>query len=72
METEKELNARISRLTGIVREKFPELLKDINNMPPKPAPYSSPMNQLEKLRAYYDSISMLLSSHIHQFTNHKY
>lgn len=72
METEKELNARINRLTGIVKEKFPELMKDINSMPSKPAPYSSPMSSLDKLRAYYESISLLLSSHIHQFTNHKY
>ena len=72
METEKELNARINRLTGIVKEKFPELMKDINDMPVKPAPYSVPMSRLERLRAYYESITLMLRSHIHQFTNHKY
>lgn len=71
METEKELNARINWLTGVVKEKFPELMEDIN-MPVKPAPYSSPMSKLDKLRAYYESITLLLRSHIHQFTNHKY
>ncbi len=62
METEKELNQKILAITQQIREKRPELIKHLNEMPNTiPSGQHSEVNT-DKLRDYYESLERLLNT----------
>jgi hypothetical protein len=60
MKTEKELSENIVKLTMVIRNIFPELMKFLNEMPVTIPIESSPEINLKVLQEYFDSLEMML------------
>jgi hypothetical protein len=58
--TAKELNREILKITTMMEEKFPELSKNMGEMP---APVSNPEAHVKNLQEYYDSLEALLKKY---------
>ena len=69
MENEKELNARILSLTELIQEKYPEILKFLDEMPLTIPDQRRPKINVHTLKNYYDSIHNLLKKHITETAN---
>jgi hypothetical protein len=61
METESEINAKILKVTSVIQEKFPEISNYIEE---RPSVSNEHPSNLEKLKAYYESINSLLTKYI--------
>lgn len=63
MESEKELNSKILEITMTIKEKYPELLKYLGEMPVTIPDKKSPEIDGKNLREYYDSLSSILENY---------
>ena len=66
MESEKELNLKILKITMNIHEKYPELSEYLGEMPATIPDTESPEIKVENLRAYFDSLSSLLENYIRE------
>jgi hypothetical protein len=64
METEKELNSKILEITMTIKEKYPELYENLDEMPVTIPDVVNPEINSNNLRAYYDSLKSLLKKFI--------
>lgn len=69
MENEKELNARILSLTELIQEKYPEILKYLDEMPLTIPDQKKPKINVQTLSNYYDSLHNLLKKHLVETAN---
>lgn len=60
MKTEKELNENISKITMSIRNKFPELIKFLNEMPETIPDVEHPEINTKILQDYFNSLENLL------------
>lgn len=60
MKTKKELNENISKLTSVIRNEFPELMKFLNEMPETIPDVEHPVINIEILQDYFNSLENLL------------
>ncbi len=63
METEKELNAKIMAISNQIREKHPELSKQLDEMPITIPDDSNPEINLKILKEYLDSLHNILKKY---------
>ncbi len=63
MNTELELNEKILGITNNIREKHPELLKHLNEMPITVPYEENPRITVKTLTAYYDSLVILVEDY---------
>jgi hypothetical protein len=63
MQTEKELNEDILKLTLTIQERFPELSKYITEMPVTIPDEKNPQINLTTLKDYYDSLEAVLKEY---------
>lgn len=66
MESEKELNSKILEITMTIKEKYPELLKYLGEMPVTIPDKKSPEMDSKNLREYYDSLSSILENYVRE------
>jgi hypothetical protein len=64
METEKELNAKILKVTMTIRTEFPELSKYLEEMQVTIPDEKNPEVTIKKLKTYYDSLNAMLGKYI--------
>lgn len=64
METEKELNEKILRVTMTIRNEHSELSKFLDEMPVTIPDEKNPEITLKNLRTYYDSLNALLNKYL--------
>ncbi len=64
METEKDLNAKILKITMAILEKYPELSEYLGEMPVTIPETKIPEINITNLRAYYDSLTSILENYI--------
>jgi hypothetical protein len=69
METEKELNAKILRITMTIKNQYPELSKYIEEMPITVPDEKNPEITLTNLNMYYDSLNSMLNKYIEENHN---
>lgn len=63
MEAEKELNAKILKVTMTIKEQHPELSKYIEEMPVTIPDEKHPEITLKILQAYYDSLNSIVDKY---------
>jgi len=63
MKTEEELNAAILKVTMTIREKYPELSKNMIEMPIKHPEVVGSEIAVKGLKEYYDSLVALLNKY---------
>ncbi len=63
MEPEKELNAKILKITMTIKDQHPELSKYIEEMPVTIPDEKHPEITLKSLKAYYDSLNAILNKY---------
>ena len=63
MKTEKELNIDILKITSTIKDKYPELSKNIIEMPVTNSELISSAISNKSLQDYYDSLVTLLKNH---------
>jgi len=70
MKTEDEINTGILNITMTIKQKFPELIKYLNEMPVTIPNSAHPEITIKALTDYYDSLDALVSdyalSHKHE------
>lgn len=64
METEKELNAKILKITMTIKNQYPELSKYIEEMPVSIPNEKNPEITLKNLKEYYDSLNSVLTKYM--------
>lgn len=64
METEKDLNSKILKITMTIKEQYPELSKYLEEMPVTIPDEKNPEITLKNLKAYYDSLNSVLDKYI--------
>lgn len=67
MKTEIELNDDILRITNKIKQNFPELLKNIGEMPVKISYSDNSEINIKNLQDYYDSLDAIFKKYA---TNH--
>lgn len=70
MQTEKQLNEAILKITMKIKEQFPELSKYILEMPVTIPNLKNPKINTNTLRDYYDSLDILLKEYIENQNSH--
>ena len=63
-DAEKDLNAKILKVTMIIKDKYPELSKYIEEMPETIPDKKNPEITLKNLRTYYESLNSMLNKYI--------
>jgi hypothetical protein len=63
METEKDLNSKILKITMTINDQYPELSKYLEEMPVTIPVEKNPEITLNNLKAYYDSLHSMLSKY---------
>ncbi|NEW84496.1 MAG: hypothetical protein GZ094_19315 [Mariniphaga sp.] len=63
MQTEKELNAKIMAITTQIKEKHPELSKQLDEMPITIPDESNPEINIKILKEYLDSLNNILKKY---------
>lgn len=63
LETEQDLNARITQITTLIQEKYPELLPYIGEIPVTIPNDPSPQVNSKILKDYYDSLYQIVKNH---------
>lgn len=66
METEKELNSKILKITMTIKEQHPELSKYLEEMPETIPDEKNPEITLKNLKEYYDSLNSLLNKYLEE------
>ncbi len=66
---EKELNSKILEITIIIKDKYPELLKYLDEMPITIPSEKNPEITLKNLSAYYESLNTVLNKYILEHPN---
>jgi len=71
METEKEINEKIMKVTMVIQENYPELSKYLNEMPVTIPIDSNPEMNVQALSKYYDTLLTLFRNYVaeHQLQN---
>ncbi len=71
METEKEINEKIMKVTMVIQENYPELSKYLNEMPVTIPIDSNPEMNVQALTKYYDTLLTLFRNYVaeHQLQN---
>ncbi len=64
METEQEINAKILKVTMVIRDNYPELHKYLNEMPVTIPVDSSPEVNVQNLKKYYESIVAIFRNYV--------
>jgi hypothetical protein len=64
MENEDELNEKIAKITTVINDKYPELLKFLNEMKVDIPDKNHKKTSLENLIKYHNSINSLLNKYI--------
>ena len=60
---EKDLNSKIMEITMIIKDKYPELLEYLNEMPVTVPTKKNPEITVKNLNAYYNSLNALLTNY---------
>jgi len=60
---EKDLNSKIMEITIIIKDKYPELLKYLDEMPVTIPSEKNPEITLKNLSAYYESLNTVLNKY---------
>jgi len=63
MESEKELNLKILKITMNIQEKYPELSEYLGEMPVTIPDKKSPEINSRNLREYFDSLTSILENY---------
>ncbi len=63
MKTESELNEGILKITMVIKQRFPELLKYLNEMPVTIPNSAHPEINMKALADYYDSLDALVKDY---------
>lgn len=63
METEKEIETKIISITNKIRQKYPELINYLNEMPITIPDKNNPKINTNVLQAYYDSLCTILKKY---------
>lgn len=66
METEKELNSKILKITMTIRDKYPQLSEYIEEMTMTIPDEKNPKINLKNLEAYYDSLKSMLNKYVQE------
>ena len=66
MESEKELNLKILKITMNIQENYPELSEYLGELPVTIPDTESPEINVENLRSYFDSLTSLLENYIRE------
>jgi len=71
METEKEINDKIMKITMVIQENYPELSKYLNEMPVTIPIDSNPEVNVLALSKYYETLLTLFRNYVaeHQLQN---
>ena len=71
METEKEINDKIMKITMVIQENYPELSKYLNEMPVTIPIDSNPEVNVQALSKYYETLLTLFRNYVaeHQLQN---
>ena len=64
METEKEINAKILKVTMVIHENYPELSKYLNEMPITIPIDSRPEVNVKNLQKYYETLVELFRNYV--------
>jgi hypothetical protein len=70
-DTEKDLNAKILKVTLMIQEQFPELSKYLEEMPVTIPNAENPNIELENLKKYYNSLTAILDKYKLEHTDRK-
>ena len=60
---EKDLNAKILKITLTIKEQYPELMEYLNEMPMTVPTEKNPEITIKNLNAYYDSLNAVLTKY---------
>ncbi|HCE54042.1 MAG: hypothetical protein APF83_10210 [Lutibacter sp. BRH_c52] len=60
---EKDLNSKIMEITMIIKDKYPELIEYLNEMPMTVPTKKNPEITIKNLNSYYDSLNALLTKY---------
>lgn len=60
---EKDLNSKIMEITMVIKEKYPELLEFLNEMPVTIPVEKNPEITLKTLKTYYESLISVLTKY---------
>jgi hypothetical protein len=69
VETEKELNSKILKITMKIKDQYPELSKYIEEMQETIPDEKKPEITLKNLKKYYDSLNSMLNKYISEHSN---
>ncbi len=64
METEQELNAKILKITMVIRDNYPELHHYLNEMPVTIPVDQNPEINVQHLKKYYDSLVAIFRNYV--------
>jgi len=64
IETEKDLNSKILKITMMIKDQYPELSKYIEEMEVTIPDEKDPEITLKNLKTYYDSLNSMLNKYI--------
>ena len=64
METEKEINAKILKVTMVIHDNYPELSKYLNEMPITIPIDSRPEVNVKNLQKYYETLVELFRNYV--------
>ena len=64
METEKEINAKILKVTMVIHDNYPELSKYLNEMPITIPIDSRPEVNIKNLQKYYETLVELFRNYV--------
>ncbi len=64
METEKEINAKILKVTMVIHENYPELSKYLNEMPITIPIDSRPEVNVKNLQKYYETLVEIFRNYV--------
>jgi hypothetical protein len=62
--TEKDLNSKILQITMIIKDRFPELPKYLDEMPVTIPNDNNPEITLKNLSQYYESLNSLMNNYL--------
>jgi len=70
METEKDLNDKILKITMTIKEKYPELSKYLEEMQETIPDEKNPEITLKNLQTYYESLNSMLKKYLLEHPEH--
>lgn len=66
MESEKELNAKILKITMMIKENYPELSNYLSEMTDTIPDAENPEITTKKLKEYYESLNSLVKNYVRE------